>query len=99
MLLYDTIVWRHYVTSECDVIIMQLTCKSPSVGFQPNRPHDLAQLDAGDGAAAVAVEEGEDLAVLLDLVLRQEDVDILRLHVLFKIKTNICFTRDFLCFK
>ena len=39
------------------------------------------ELDGGDGAAAVAVEEGEDLAILLDLVLGQEDVDVLRLHL------------------
>ena len=30
------IVWRHCVASLCDAIVMQLTCKSPSVGFQPN---------------------------------------------------------------
>ena len=44
-------------------------------------PHDLAELDAGDGSATVAVKEGEDLAILLDLVLRQQHVNVLRLHL------------------
>ena len=34
-------------------------------GVPPERPHDLAELHARDGAAAVAVKEGEHLAVLL----------------------------------